>query len=158
MGQIRVWDAEGEDWKFETYPPTTGTQATPAEELRELIREAHGVQKDMRGLLKQVDAKLEEMDKRAHIIVDDALTERVSAGLEAYHEMIEQSSKEASEAVYRKFDLIYKTLIGDTPAQRRKNGFDLEETIGIAMEGDKDALKKRIAEAMAVNPVEGVTP
>lgn len=76
------------------------TTPTAAEELRELIRDAHAAAKDIRAAVK--DAR-EVTDKLAPQLVEDRLTKAIEEGLEQYVETVKTAMDQAVEKVDREF-------------------------------------------------------
>jgi Sec-independent protein translocase protein TatA len=136
-----------------------------ADDLREAAREAHSAMKDMRALMREaekvmgtLEQRVEELRKAVHNEVDTQIANVVKEGLDEYGKTMDQAIKDGTNAVYRRFDLIYDLLMGKSPSQKRKYEYDLEEVVGIATEGDKDLVRKMLAEHLNADPIKGVVP
>jgi ElaB/YqjD/DUF883 family membrane-anchored ribosome-binding protein len=151
-GQVKVWSTIENDWVWRDFP------VSETDQLKEATREAHEAMKDLRDLMREVEPLLDRLRVAAHEDVDKKLTETVAAGLAEYERTIKEHADKVGETIIKRFDGIYDLLMGKTPAQKRRNGVDMEQVIGLATVGDPDAVRKMIEEAMKVDPIEGVVP
>jgi Sec-independent protein translocase protein TatA len=97
-----------------------------ADDLREAAREAHSAMKDMRALMREaekvmgtLEQRVEELRKAVHNEVDTQIANVVREGLDEYGKTMDQAIKDGTNAVYRRFDLIYDLLMGKSPSQKR---------------------------------------
>lgn len=93
------------------------------DELRELIREAHGLLKDLRVERRAVEQLLDGIPAK----VDARIEERVKVGLEALSEATRKTIDAATDRVFARFDRLADTLTGTNKAQRRQGKRPLEE-------------------------------
>lgn len=98
---------------------------TPAAEMRELIREGHGLLKDLRAERREIERLLNGIPAK----VDARIEERVKAGLEALSETTRKTIDAATERVFARFDRLADTLTGTDKAQRRQGKRPLEQLV-----------------------------
>ncbi|MEU4578976.1 hypothetical protein [Nonomuraea sp. NPDC023979] len=102
-----------------------------ADELRELIREGHGLLKDMRAERRAIEQLLDDIPAK----VDARIEERVKAGLEVLGEQTKEAMDRAVAKVGREFDRLEAILTGTDPASRRQGKRPLEELFREHREG-----------------------
>jgi len=103
------------------------------DELRELLSEAHGVSKDLNRLIREAKQEIsklayEEIEKQ----MSQALGEAVKAGLDEYQSRIKEAVDRATDAVFKRFDILTAIMMG-----RGKQNADLtkiatEDTLAAA--------------------------
>jgi len=141
--------------------------ADPNRDIDALIvrtREAHEVLKDLKQTLKEVKAVIEiaeEVEVRTiaacHKVINDGIENAVTAGLDNYHAAIDQSITSATDAVYRRFDMIASILLGEPdeegniPLQeaaemfaKKRTGRPLTTMEEFFMDNTKAALRSRM--------------
>lgn len=105
-----------------------------AVELRVLIREAHGVLKDLRQMKREMD----EYFGDAIESVDKVLGAAVKSGLEQYEDTIRKANEDATARVFARFDEIMAIMTG------KDNSGDSDL--------DKAARRYRVMTEMAIAP------
>lgn len=108
------------------------------EELREVVREAHGAIKDLTRLIKEAREVIEDIETTAAREVGARISRAIEIGLESYKDTIITATESASEAVYARFDGLAAMLLGETKGQRRKHGASLAELIEASVEKGDD--------------------
>lgn len=98
---------------------------TPADELRELIREAHGLLKDLRAERKAIQQQLDGIPAK----VDARIEERVKAGLEVLGAETQKAMAASVAKVGREFDRLEAIFTGTDPASRRKGKPPMEDLL-----------------------------
>ncbi len=88
-----------------------------AGELRELIREAHGLLKDLRTERRAVERLLDGIGDRVDTRIDDA----VKTGLEQLGESTRQAMDNAVAKVGKEFERLERIFLG-TDAESRRSG------------------------------------
>jgi chromosome segregation ATPase len=87
-------------------------------ELKELVREANGTLNDIRKERRAVEKTIREfrdgLEEHLNVIIEQA----VATGLTELSESIEKAIGNATEAVYRRFDVIADALTGNDPESR----------------------------------------
>lgn len=102
-----------------------------AEELREAIREAHGVLKDLRAERKAVERLLDGIPAK----VDRRIETAVKAGLETLNKVIEKAIDDATAKVFHRFDSLEAILTGTDRASRRAGKPPLEDLLRDRVDG-----------------------
>lgn len=87
------------------------TMQEEMEELRDLVREAHGVLGDLRRTIREAREMQDDLDSQIALGVGDRIESAVTIGLSGYTEEMKRHVDEASEAVYNRFDTISKILL-----------------------------------------------
>lgn len=98
------------------------------EEVDDLIvrtREAHGVLKDIKAATKELQDTIKqanEMQVKLLVTVvhaaDEAIGDAVATGLANYSNAITDAIDNATEAVYRRFDVIASILLGESDEEK----------------------------------------
>jgi hypothetical protein len=110
---------------------TAPNQATERdlEALRTATREAHEAIRDLRTETKRAAAVAGEVAAVADVEVEQRIAAAVAAGLEEYRATLDGAIKDATEAVFARFDTIRDTLLGETKRHRRRGEPSLPELI-----------------------------
>lgn len=110
-------------------------ELTPAEELRELIREAHGLLKDLRAERRAITELLDGIPAR----VEAHIGEQLAAGLAGLGKALKKAMDDSVEKVSREFDRLEGFFLGTSPAARRAGKPSLEDLIqrGAPERGDR---------------------
>lgn len=87
------------------------TMQDDIEELRDLVREAHGVMGDLTRTMREVRALITEVEKVSQTVFEERMNETVVAGLAAYQGVISEAIEGATDAVYQRFDTIASVLL-----------------------------------------------
>lgn len=98
---------------------------TPAQELRELIREAHGLLKDMRVERRAIEQLLDGIPYK----VDERIEHAVKVGLEKLGEKTRKAMDDSVAKVGREFDRLESIFTGTEPADRRAGKPPLEDLL-----------------------------
>lgn len=83
------------------------------ERLRETVREAHGVLRDLRKMKREMDAYY----GKAEASVDEILRGHVEAGIKQLTADVEKVTKNTSASIYKRFDKIMAVLMGDAQGE-----------------------------------------
>lgn len=108
--------------------PSKPDPAQEAEALRELLREAHGVLKDLRGATKDASALAPDL-------VKGQLETAVADGLASYADTIRKAQDEAVAKVNDEFDKLADLLMGRDAKSRRKGQPDIPTLVERMVEG-----------------------
>jgi hypothetical protein len=100
-------------------------EQTPAEELRELIREGHGLVKDIRTERRAVEQLLDGIPAR----VEASIKDTVERGLVALRETTKTAMDRSVAKVFAEFDRLQGLLTGTHPSHVRKGKPPLEDLI-----------------------------
>lgn len=100
------------------------------ERLKELLTEARGMIKDLRNEQK----RLEEFVKDS---IKDKIEVEVETGLDKYKRELELAIKQATAAVFRRFDTIMNTLLGEDHKTKMSGKETLEELLVIFIEQER---------------------
>ena len=98
---------------------------TSAEELRELIREAHGVLKDMRAERREIEQLLDGIPGK----VDDRIKDGMTSGLANLGEATKQAMDASVAKVFAEFDRLEAAFTGRSRARQRAGKPPLEAQI-----------------------------
>lgn len=96
---------------------TVANLSAEAEELRQLIREARGAVKDLRAAQRTAERTVRDLARER---VEHHLDAQVRRGLEEFSRTLDQAIKQGTDAVFRRFDKIAATLLGETGQQARE--------------------------------------
>jgi ABC-type transporter MlaC component len=96
-----------------------------AEELRDLIREAHSLLKDMRAEKREIKQLLDGIPAR----VDARIEDRVRTGLEVLGKETKKAMDASVAKVTAEFDRLESILTGTERTQRRQGKRPLEDLI-----------------------------
>lgn len=110
-----------------------------ASELREAIGEAHGLIKDLRQATRDGRSVIDDLMTQK---ISDKLDAEVVKGLQTYQKSITKAVDDATEAVFKRFDTLAETLLGETQKTRRQKR---QRTIPELVE-EAAAKKRRSAE------------
>lgn len=95
------------------------------EELRELIREAHGLLKDLRAERRAIEQLVDGIPAK----VNNQIRDVVAKGLKDLGEQTKRAMDASVAKVAREFDRLEAVLTGTDPAARRKGKRPLEDVI-----------------------------
>lgn len=112
-------------------PVTTSKAPTAEASLRAAVREAHGVLKDMRGVLADLRAERRAVEQLLDGIpgrVDERIERQVVEGLEALGRQTEQAMDASVAKVGREFDRLAAIFLG-TDERARAEGREPLETL-----------------------------
>jgi hypothetical protein len=84
-------------------------------ELRGLIQEGHGVVKDLERLLKEARKVRDDLPEAVNAKIGEA----VDTGLTEYKAELAKAIDEATERVYRRFDVLTEICLGQDPKSVR---------------------------------------
>jgi hypothetical protein len=98
-----------------------------AEELRQAVREAHEVLKDLRAALREAQAW--EQGRLAQDVIDDRIRQAVITGLKQYDIAITSAIKIASDGVQQRFSELEALFLGEDRKSRRKGKPSLPQLI-----------------------------
>ncbi len=96
-----------------------------AEDLRELVREAHGLLKDLRAERRAIVDLLDGIPAK----VDDRIQEHLKAGLEELGKATKQAMTVSIEKVSREFDRLEAIFLGTDRESRRAGKPSVEDLI-----------------------------
>lgn len=91
-----------------------------ADALRLLVREAHEATQDLKATIREAQTTREQLMTMAAVAITESVDVAVSEGLAAYSAAIAKAIEEATDAVYKRFDVIADTLLGETESQKRR--------------------------------------
>ena len=97
----------------------------PAEEMRELIREAHGLLKDMRAERRAIEQLLDGIPYK----VDERIEKAVEIGLEKLGKATRKAMDDSVAKVGREFDRLEAIFAGTDSASRRAGKLPLEDLV-----------------------------
>jgi ABC-type transporter MlaC component len=100
-------------------------EQSPAEEMRGLVREAHGLLKDLRAERKAIEQLLNGIPAKVNKRIEDA----VRVGLETLGKKTREAMDASVAKVFREFDRLEAAFTGTNPAARRAGKPPLEELI-----------------------------
>ncbi|MEV0993436.1 hypothetical protein [Nonomuraea sp. NPDC050202] len=96
-----------------------------AEELREVIREAHGLLKDLRAERRAIEQLLDGIPAK----VDDRITTALEAGLKDLTEATGKAIDKATANVFHRFETLEAILTGTDRASQRAGRPPLEDLL-----------------------------
>ena len=82
-------------------------------EAHETLQELKRVQKEVEASIKVAEAVKVQMMAATAAVVNDAIEESISIGLESYMGAIQKAIDDATDAVYERFDLITEAILGE---------------------------------------------
>lgn len=88
--------------------------------LREATKRAHEVLKDLRQMVREAKDLVQVIDKAAGVAVEQRVQPAVDQGLEEFSEALKTAIDDGTEAVFKRFDTISDTLLGEDKASRRQ--------------------------------------
>jgi hypothetical protein len=88
-----------------------GAVSDEADTLVDLLRQAHEVMGDLRRLIKEAQAVVDSIPKRAMDEVGDLLIAASEKELVAYHQGVEESIQDAQQAIFDRFDSIANIIL-----------------------------------------------
>jgi len=88
----------------------TPDAATAADELRELVRDAHAATKDLRQALRESQAYVDGQIKDQ---IEHAMGEEVRAGLAEYRTLVNRKIADAEDAVQQRFGRMIAAVLGE---------------------------------------------
>jgi hypothetical protein len=94
-------------------------------ELRELVREAHGVTKDLRQAIREAKQVQSTLPEAAAARIETA----VEKGLSEYSAVLADSIEKATQAVFRRFDTIAAVCLGEDAKSVREGKLTLKELL-----------------------------
>lgn len=80
--------------------------------LKEAITEARGVLKDFKHERKQLQALYDGAVVEVKNLVEQRIDDQVHEGLQAYQKTLEKATKDATAAVFRRFDTLADIMMG----------------------------------------------
>lgn len=107
---------------------------TPAEELRELIREAHGLMKDLKAERREITALLDDIPAKVNTRIAEALT----VGLDELGKQTRKAMDTSVAKVGREFERLEAIFTGTDRASRRNGKPPLEDLIRQARAVEED--------------------
>ena len=107
-------------------------------ELRELIRQAHEVVKDLRAATREAKDVRGSLPAAAKKAVEDQISAEVAAGLESYNAALTKAVEDGTKAVYARFDTIEKMLLGEDAHSVRAGRPSVPQLIGMIAEAEGD--------------------
>jgi len=126
-------------------PPPEERAAQLITELRDIVREGHGLLKDLRALnttaQRLIDVQRRFVESEIDQLVNERLKSEVGASLESYHGALGTMVIDAEQRIARRFDKFIAALLG-SDAQ----GHTLEEIIEAFM-SRQQLLEARLMEA-----------
>lgn len=99
------------------------------EALKEATRGAHEAIKDLRAATKEAREVVEQVHVAARKDVDDRIEEALKAGLEELSNAISDAIEVSTDKVFKRFDAIQATLLGETKKDRRAGRPSIPELI-----------------------------
>lgn len=87
---------------------------TTSEELADIVREAHGVCKDLRGLIRQGEAVVQAIQVAAHVSVDQRIAAEIERGLAQYTKDIKAAIDKGKADVFERFAALCDDVLSDT--------------------------------------------
>src|SRR4051794_22783027 len=103
------------------------TSEKEIEDVRELVRELHGLVKDARQARRELGAEVEAVRALMQKKFEEECTTVVRAGLEEYQVQLAKHIEEATAAVYRRFDTIAEILVKGPKKRAYRDELSLEE-------------------------------
>lgn len=97
------------------------------QELRELVRDAHGAIKDMRKLLKEFEDFRKEAEKELNKQVDEQVGPIVEENLNYLTGQFKKFCEQSEERIYARFDQLGDILLGEDKQSKRKGERSLPE-------------------------------
>lgn len=97
------------------------------DDLKAATRAAHEMIQELNEAIRDAEKAAEGLRKMVHDQVDDVLSREVRGGLEALGKVVQKACDDATELVYRRFDTITATLLGETKDRRRKGDRSIPE-------------------------------
>lgn len=97
------------------------------QELRELVRDAHGAIKDMRKLLKELDEQRKETEKALETKVDERVGPLLEENLNHLAGQFKKFCDQSEERIYARFDQLGDILLGEDKQSKRKGERSLPE-------------------------------
>jgi hypothetical protein len=92
-------------------------------EAREVIAELHGILKDIKEVKREAQKVVDEIMPK----IMGHLDKSTEAGLSGYSKSILEAIDNATAAVYKRFDTLADTLLGEDKAAKRKGKPSLQE-------------------------------
>jgi len=80
-------------------------------ELRELLQEGHGLVKDLTRLIREVQQLRDSLPETVNAKISDA----VASGLEEYKATLAEAIEDATNSVYKRFDVLTAICLGQDP-------------------------------------------
>lgn len=96
--------------------PTTDEEVA---RLKEATREAHEALKDLNVMIQMAKATVKELNACVEEALSDGIDKQVKQGLDEYKASLSAAIDGATEAVYKRFDLIADILTGEDKASKR---------------------------------------
>lgn len=101
------------------------------EKLKETIREA-------RGVLKDLIRERKELEKTIAKIVDGRIEDEIEKGLKEFGRALLKAVKTSEAAIFKRFDNLTETLMGEDRQSRKKGNAPLEVLLVEYMENKRD--------------------
>lgn len=105
------------------------------DELKELVREAHGAVKDLRKAMEEAPRIVSLLTARR---IEEQVGAEVQRGLDEYKANLTDAIEAATESVYQRFEAIANVLVG-------KGSFSLESLAMKYVEAQRDEPKKTVS-------------
>jgi hypothetical protein len=93
-------------------------------ELREVLSQGNSLLNELRRVEKSITTKLErDLDAEFAVRVNSIINE----GLEEYQDSLKSAIKSASDSVYKRFDDMMNTLLGEDTHSKKKGEASIED-------------------------------
>lgn len=94
--------------------------------LKDATREAHEAIQGLREVMREAKQVTDTLRTVLDDVIKQQIQERVDAGLRNYVADIKRATDEATDAVFKRYDILTDTLLGTTKAHLR-NGESMED-------------------------------
>ena len=88
--------------------------------LKVAMREANETLAAVKFTLKEIRKEREEIEKLIEHRFDEKIRDQVADSLATYQTALDKAVEDSTQAVFDRFDLITKTLLGETKRDRKK--------------------------------------
>ena len=97
------------------------------DELKAMHREANEMLRDLRSAIKEGRALRDELKTAAEVAVNEQMVPVVKEGLEQFGRELSTAIDLGTEAVFRRFDTVADTLLGEDKASKRQGKISLPD-------------------------------